>query len=632
MAVKQINQSLTTKNCEIPFVISNDYKNLTNSSDAGIYIAQEDGQVYFNDNNILIFHLNESKKLVDKYIPQIKKTSDNFGSTLRYSMKEGQEFKKGDILFEYDCFRTGIPSFGYNIFTAYTTFFGFNHEDSAVISESFAEKAKVNFVKKLYIPIYDYSIFYPIYQHVEESNVYFPAEGQKLENDTFLAKLQPKQNNVIYNAKDMKNKMLLLFKNMNLSEFLNIQNVNIDNISTDCIIKSNLTSGVVSSLRVHKLKKEQITMIDKNLQEILEKLYVEYVENKIIPYYNKLSNIFIKDYSAKIVKEYMLYVDSLGLSEKFYRNAIYLLEVEITDTEKTVVGDKIANRYANKGVISIIIPDELRPIALNSNVPIDLIFSPFSVFSRMNVSQIIEGLVAKNVWMADKYIKNHPNEMTQSLKWLNDNIIKNFNNNKYYNSVNNLIDKLNIDQDLKEEFYNNIKENNLFIEAPDFSSINIREIYKQSIPLKESVLLSKELLKYMKQKLNIDNFSTDKDIELKNIMCSPIYIMKLYKLVEHLWNSRDIGQLSQLTKSPTRGRANGGGSKLGQMELEAIIAHGTNNVLKEFMTVKSDFSEAKSDLIDQLVRTGEYNLNIDFTKHVGGSKKVVQKYIEFLRD
>jgi hypothetical protein len=250
MAVKQINQSLTTKNCEVPFVISNDYKNLTNSSDMGIYIAQEDGKVYFNDNDVIIFYLNNSKKLTEKFIPQIKKSADNFGSTLRYSLKEGDEFKKGDIIYEYDCFRNGIPSFGYNVFTAYTTFFGFNHEDSAVISESFANKARVNFIKKLYIPIYDYSIFYPIYQHVKDSNIYFPAEGQKLENDTFLAKLQPKQNNVIYNARDMKNKMLSLFKNMNLSEFLNIQNININNISAECVVKSNLSSGIVNKLKV----------------------------------------------------------------------------------------------------------------------------------------------------------------------------------------------------------------------------------------------------------------------------------------------------------------------------------------------------------------------------------------------
>jgi DNA-directed RNA polymerase subunit beta len=632
MANKQINQALTTLDCEIPFVVSNDYRNLTNSSELGICVAKEDGKVFFNENDIIIYYLKDSQKLIDKYIPRIKKTAGIYSSALRFSLSEGQEFNKGDIIYEYDCFRSGIPSFGYNIFTAYTTFFGFNHEDSAVVSESFAKKAKVNFLKKLFIPVFDYTIFYPIYKNIKDSNIYFPSIGQKLQNKIFAARVQPKQNNIIYNASDMKTKTLALFKNMNLSEFLNIQNIDSVNISSDSVIKVDFSSSVVSNLKVHKLKKDNFQMIDKNLQEILNHLNKSYIEDTIIPCYEKLKDTFIDEYSVKLIPKYMLYIDLLGLNNRIYNSCLYLLEVDITDIEETIVGDKISNRYANKGIISIIIPDELRPIAKYSNTPIDLIFSPFSVFSRMNVAQIIEGLVSKNIWMADKYIKSYPNEMHDSISWINENIIKYFNNNIYYNNVSNFLNNIKNDKLLYNKVYNNIKENNLFIEAPDFSAINIREIYKNSIPLKENVILSKDLLQFIKEKLHVNKFDVNNNIELNNIMCSPIYIMKLYKLVNHLYNSRDIGQLSQLTKNPTRGRANGGGSRLGQMELEAIIAHGAQNVLKEFMTVKSDYSEMKSDLIDQLVKTGEYKLNLDYKKHIGGSKKVVKKFIEFLKD
>ena len=126
MSAKQFSQSLTHLNCEIPYVIGNEWRELSKTSALGVSFAEEDGEVIYNKNDIMIEHYPESGKInVDK-IPPLMKTSSIFASSLRDSLPTGTKFKKDDILFEYDGFTDSIPSSGYNTWTAYCPFFGFN--------------------------------------------------------------------------------------------------------------------------------------------------------------------------------------------------------------------------------------------------------------------------------------------------------------------------------------------------------------------------------------------------------------------------------------------------------------------------------------------------------------------------
>ena len=126
MASKQMNQALTHPNCEIPYVISDEYRNLVETSDLGILIAKDNGKVYFNNNDIMIIFYYKLKDIEVKHIPLYKRTSGIFSSKLRFSLPQGTEFKKGDVVFSYDNFKNGVPSFGYNTMTGYFNFFGFN--------------------------------------------------------------------------------------------------------------------------------------------------------------------------------------------------------------------------------------------------------------------------------------------------------------------------------------------------------------------------------------------------------------------------------------------------------------------------------------------------------------------------
>jgi hypothetical protein len=123
MASKQIQQSLTHKNCEIPYVIDENYDQIVKYSNIGIGIAKDDGQVVFKNDDIMI--VNYKNEGIDMHeIPETKKTHGIYASSLRNVLDSKSKFRKGDVLFEYDCFTNGVPSWGYNVFSAYNVFFG----------------------------------------------------------------------------------------------------------------------------------------------------------------------------------------------------------------------------------------------------------------------------------------------------------------------------------------------------------------------------------------------------------------------------------------------------------------------------------------------------------------------------
>jgi len=233
---------------------------------------------------------------------------------------------------------------------------------------------------------------------------------------------------------------------------------------------------------------------------------------------------------------------------------------------KRVCGNvHIECKDAGKGVVSLIIPDELRPIALESNTPIDLLFNPFGVFSRMNLGQIIDCAVAKTVKYCDQAIRNNPENVKDIIQWLNDNILYHLTEDKrYYNRVNSeIVNKLD-DEQFRDQFVDNVKRQNLYVEGPCFSRIDMAKLNDNLVPTNESVLIKKELISFIKDrtKLKSDYIVTD-DVIRDNIFCAPMYVNKLFKLTKHIMNTRDFGVVKDVTQQPVRGRAKGGGSRVG---------------------------------------------------------------------
>lgn len=628
MAAKQLNQSLIYEDCEIPHIISNKYRNLTNASHRAIQIAQDNGKVLIQNNEIIIYYYSKLDKINIKHIPQYQQTSGIYTSKLRYHLKTGDDFKTGDIIYSYNDFRVGIPSFGYNIMTGYFNFFGYNHEDALVISESIAEKTKAELREVIYVPIYNETVLQPMY---DSELVYFPNIGDPIKNDVLYSQIKPK-NSISLSPQEIKNKLSFL-KKMDISDLINLSNSSNMSSYELLSVKSKLPGAIVNNIKIHKLNKK-INLVDPKLEIMLQKIYDKYCEEHIYKTFTDIKTECGQDLAIQVAKEHLIYQnDALSSNIKKLKNAVYILEVELIKKSKSIIGDKFCNRFAGKGVISLILPDKLRPVTCNTNIPIDLIFNTFGVFSRMNISQIIECMISKNIKHAETQILDDPDNLVSELSKLNNNIIYNLNDPEYYNNINELIANLKTDESLHAEFMNQMADNNLFIEAPQFQEINIKEILKHSIPPQEDVLISKETLLYMKDSLKLDlGFTINGDVKLKNIFCGPTYIMKLNKMVDKIINSRAIGRYKFLTNQPTLGRSNEGSQKLGGMEQEAIAANGCTKALKELLTVKSDYIDMKPAMLTQLIETCTYHIpDIESTEQ-GGTKRTISTLIKFLND
>lgn len=571
MACRQISQSLADLNTEIPYVISNEYRKIVDTSSLGIYKAKGNGKVVYNNDGVFVVYYRDLDQVEIRYIPSIMKTTGNFASPLRYAIDQYKEFNKEDILYEYSEFTHGIPSYGYNTFVGFLPFFGFNHEDSLVISEDLANRTYANFVDKVYVPITEYTMFQQFYPN-NDIGGFFPNIGQKLNENIVCCGLEPKTSSTLHisNPKNVKQKMLQVLKTLSIPDLINMSTQSINNFIINRH-QTKIEDGYISGLRIHRLRphSEEINMIDNQLQTILENLYSQYTEY-IKTQYNELLPIVGKDTTIDILKKYYIYADDDRVRHKVnLKSAVYLLEFEISSRESTKLGDKLANTCANKGVVSEILPNELRPIAIDSRQPIDLIFNPFGVFSRMNLGQLQEGTIGKNVMYCDRYIKSDPSKTVETLKWLNEKIIFHLNSPDYYQDVNRLIKQIQTDKKRLDEFIGAIQATNLFIEAPQFAETNVDEILANGVNPNEKVLLKKETIKYFKQKLNTKIPFPDEDCEIPNVFCCPLYIMKLYKLTKHICNARDFGPVRQVTKQPLKGRAKSGGSRIGHYGLAA---------------------------------------------------------------
>jgi len=370
MSSKQLNQTLTHQSCEVPKVIGADFRHLTSNSMLFKLDAPCDGMIQYQNDEIMIVLYNHSdgETLKTYETPVVRVCSGLYSTTLRYRRELGS-FKKGDILYEYDAFNFGLPTYGYNAWTAYVPFFGFNHEDAVVVSESFCAKAKSTKSQLITIPIYTQTLFKNTYPNSYLG--FIPEVGQEIDGNTLLLQSIPDSKHV-----------LRMLKASNVIDFTSIVNNKLYFKPTP--IQSRIKNGKVIDIRIHKITKN-IMMIDKQLQLVLETEYYNYLE-KVKGIIGDLDNLYQNKtfMHETLSSHYMMEGNSVKGTDFNLHNLLYVIEIKLAKESTTHLGDKLANRYANKGIISLVLPDELRPIAMKSKKPIDIMVGPISVIARMN--------------------------------------------------------------------------------------------------------------------------------------------------------------------------------------------------------------------------------------------------------
>lgn len=636
MSSKQLNQTLTHNNCEVPKVIGAQFRHLTDNSTSFKLQAPSDGSITYQNNELMIVIYNTKYgDAIETYeTPHIRTCSGLYSTALRYRRELGP-FKQGDILYEYDSFNFGLPSYGYNTWTAYVPFFGFNHEDAVVVSESFCKRAGSTKSETITIPIYIHSLFKNIYS--DSTLGFIPDVGQEINGNTLaMASVTHKKN------------VMQMLKSMNIIDFTSF-------VNNKLYFKSNpipcrIKNGKVVDIKIHRMSKQPL--IDKQLQNTLEVELRDYLEKvkgtigSLQQHYNNTQ--FIRDI---ISSHYILERDHAKHMDYNLQGLAYIIEVKIAKENTTTLGDKLANRYANKGIISLILPDELRPIAMDSNKPIDMLVGPISVIARMNYGQIPEGYISKVICHVEDQIKSNPESTSHWLYHLSG-LANVLGDSVYADSIMHLSTHIDHDEHLKRQFLNSVRDVGLYFEAPNFASFDDTELTDRvdksfGVRPNEPLLYKRELIEYMYEKLGLDKEECDsffksnacvelpnKDVIIKDILAVPIYMLKLKQEASSKITSRDFGSYKSSSKQPQQGRSKDGSvansSRLGQMEFDALLAHSADNAIRELRTVKNESKALKKDLIVQMTNTGEYHMPSTNATTSSAIKSIIAAQISFI--
>jgi DNA-directed RNA polymerase subunit beta len=261
---------------------------------------------------------------------------------------------------------------------------------------------------------------------------------------------------------------------------------------------------------------------------------------------------------------------------------IKMVKVHVAVKRKLNMGDKMAGRHGNKGVVSCILPMEDMPFFADGR-PVDIVLNPLGVPSRMNIGQIMEthlGWAAKELGLQLAALVSSgaaSADLRSQVKAVFDSP-----------ATSALIDSL-----AEEEFIDSVKalRDGIITKTPVFDGASEDEIWNW---------LAKANLPDDGKTLLYDGRTGD---PFQNkVTTGVMYMLKLHHLVDEKLHARSTGPYSLVTQQPLGGKAQFGGQRLGEMEVWALEAYGASYLLQEFLTVKSDDVTGRVKMYEKIVK------------------------------
>jgi DNA-directed RNA polymerase subunit beta len=259
---------------------------------------------------------------------------------------------------------------------------------------------------------------------------------------------------------------------------------------------------------------------------------------------------------AEIQEEKKRRVDSFKHGDELPSGVLEMVKVYVAIKRALSIGDKVAGRHGNKGVIAKIMPEEDMPF-LEDGTSLDILLNPLGVPSRMNVGQILEthlGWVAKVLG---------------------------------FNAISPVFDGANED-DIREL---TVEANELMIQR----KAELEE--KGEAPPDEEFFIN--VPSTLKTQLYDGRTGEPFD---QSATIGYIYMMKLHHLVDDKIHARATGPYSLITQQPLGGKARTGGQRFGEMEVWALEGYGAAYTLQEMLTVKSDDVEGRTKIYESMVK------------------------------
>ncbi len=323
-----------------------------------------------------------------------------------------------------------------------------------------------------------------------------------------------------------------------------------------------------------KLTPDEIKGINRFALKSVVQAYSDEVQKE----YESTKNYFLKQKKRlKIEHEEKLVV--LDKDDILPSGITKLVKIYIATKRKLKVGDKMAGRHGNKGIVSNIVPEIDMPY-MEDGTPVDLVLNPLGVPSRMNIGQILEvhlGLIGKKL---GKQIEDiFESKQKDFIKKLRNKMMEIANVAKLMKAKNELKD---ISDEKLLEYARDWSKGVKFA-AGVFESPNNDEFNK---------LFELAKIENDGKMVLYDGKTGDKMTERVNV--GYMYMLKLHHLVDEKVHARSTGPYSLVTQQPVGGKALFGGQRFGEMEVWALEAYGASHTLKEMLTIKSDDVEGRS--------------------------------------
>ncbi|MDF1581361.1 MAG: DNA-directed RNA polymerase subunit beta [Desulfuromonadales bacterium] len=304
---------------------------------------------------------------------------------------------------------------------------------------------------------------------------------------------------------------------------------------------------------------------------------------------DRVANLFLRlaEREEVIKSVFADKIEKLKRGDDLPPGVIKMVKVYIAIKRKLQVGDKMAGRHGNKGILSRVLPVEDMPY-MEDGTPVEIVLNPLGVPSRMNVGQILETHLGLGAWGLGNQI--------QAM------LDAEFNVKKLKTKV--------------KEIYDD-KSLNKFIDGLDDDEIRaLTKRLANGVPMASPVFegVSEE---QMKAEMGKAGFKSSGQMTLYNgktgiafkeqITVGIMYVLKLHHLVDDKIHARSIGPYSLVTQQPLGGKAQFGGQRLGEMEVWAMEAYGAAHALQEFLTVKSDDVAGRTRIYEAIVK-GKHTL------------------------
>lgn len=458
--------------------------------DSSLVIKNYSQGIILSSSSVGITVEDQSKQIIKYFLKKYYRSNQETCINQRPIVWAGEEVFSGQIIADGPSTNDGELSLGRNLTIAYMPWEGYNYEDAIVINERLIVEDCLTSI------------------HIEEfeTNVTYQSNGmEKITN-----------------------------KLPHLTKYIT------RHLSKTGIVK------VGSYVKEHDILVGKMTPCEEDNSpesKLIRALY--YQDKKEEPRFRDTSLKVPHGTEGRVIDVRVISTPIINKEESLLSTSSQHIRIFIAQIRKLKLGDKLAGRHGNKGIVSRILSRQDMPY-LPDGTPIDILFNPLGVPSRMNVGQVFECLLGLAGEKIGKRYKISPFDEIYGVE----------------------SSRVLVNQKLKEA---SLKTNSNWLFNPYYQG--------------------KILLRDGRTGEFFDN----------PILVGKSYILKLIHLVEDKIHARATGPYSMITEQPLAGKSQKGGQRFGEMEVWALEAYGCSNTLQELLTIKSDDIDGRNDMYESIL-------------------------------